>query len=166
MNDPSVYGIAAMALCVMAALAISARVLRHWEQTPATARDQRFMEARRAAYKTMNRETRAFHTALKEYLHKGVFALGSDDSWQLGQHRNAHRAGYADAQMVASEPVLQASRDLNRFLAHAYGAICRLEKGEAREDENAGTALALLRQSEPKLEALSSRMRKDLGLDS
>ncbi|MEU9603982.1 hypothetical protein [Streptomyces sp. NPDC048057] len=125
---------------------------------------RRHFDDRRTAYTAMNRASRHFHTMLKDALHRlrdGVYA--DEDRLQVEEARREYRDRYAEAQMIVPEAVLDASRELNAVLAGADAVVKRIDRGLAREGEDAARALTDLKAAEPKLTAMRRIMREDLG---
>nr|WSY52215.1 hypothetical protein OG999_20215 [Streptomyces sp. NBC_00886] len=129
------------------------------------AENRRRFEERRDAYTAMNRSSRQFHTLLKDALHRirdGVYTEHERD--RLEEARRDYRDRYAEAQMVVPERVLDASRAVNEVLAATDAAAKRLDRGLAREGENAEEILLDLKEAEPRLAAMRLLMRADLGV--
>ncbi|MEV4869788.1 hypothetical protein [Streptomyces syringium] len=126
---------------------------------------RRRFEERRAAYTAMNRASGQFHTLLKDALHRirdGVYT--DQERAQLEEARLDHRDRYAEAQMIVPEAVLDASRSLNKVLSASDAAVKRIDRGRARDGENARQALLDLKEAEPRLSAMRRLMREDLGV--
>ncbi|WP_069171541.1 hypothetical protein [Streptomyces griseus] len=126
---------------------------------------RRNFEERRAAYTSMNRASRHFHTLLKDALHRlrdGVYT--DEDRVQLEVGRRDYRDRYAEAQMIIPTTVINASRDLNTVLAAVDSAVKRIDRGRAAGTENPEQVLLALKAAEPKLTAMHRIMREDLGI--
>ncbi|MEU3981349.1 hypothetical protein AB0F77_14705 [Streptomyces sp. NPDC026672] len=126
---------------------------------------RRVFEERRAAYSSMNRASRHFHTMLKDALHRmrdGVYT--DDDRAQVEEARRDYRDRYAEAQMIVPEAVLRASRELNVVLAAIDATAKRMDRGLARDGESAEQALVDLRAAEPALTTMRRIMRESLGV--
>lgn len=164
--------IAAMITAVVGVLGtLFAPLIMHW-----VGRRQRFdqaqveekrrhFEERRAAYTTMNRTSRQFHTLLKDALHRlrdGVYT--DHDRAQVEESRLDYRDSYAEAQMLVPNAVLAASRDLNSVLAEVDAAVKRIDRGLARPSETPEDLLLALRAAEPHLATMRRIMREDLGI--
>ena len=135
------------------------------EETGAAEARRRF-EERRAAYTSMNRASRHFHTLLKDALHRirdGVYT--DQDRDQLEEARRDYRDRYAEAQMVVPERILDASRAVNEVLSGADAVAKRLDRSLAGEGESAQRALLDLKEAEPRLSAMRRLMREDLGVE-
>ncbi|WP_030745979.1 hypothetical protein [Streptomyces sp. NRRL S-31] len=127
---------------------------------------RRVFEERRNAYTAMNRASRQFHTLLKDALHRirdGVYT--DHDRERLEEARRDYRDRYAEAQMVVPERVLDASRAVNEVLARVDAVAKRLDRGLAREGEDAPSALLALKDAEPRLTTMRRLMRADLGIE-
>ncbi|WNM29843.1 hypothetical protein RKE30_05240 [Streptomyces sp. Li-HN-5-11] len=135
------------------------------EETTAAEVRRRF-EERRAAYTSMNRASRHFHTLLKDALHRirdGVYT--DQDRDQLEEARRDYRDRYAEAQMVVPERILDASRAVNEVLSGVDAVAKRLDRSLAGEGESAQQALLDLKEAEPRLSAMRRLMREDLGVE-
>ncbi|WP_190022943.1 hypothetical protein [Streptomyces hiroshimensis] len=131
----------------------------------AEAQARRF-EERRAAYTAMNRASRQFHTLLKDTLHRLRDSVYTDqERAQLEEARLDHRDRYAEAQMIAPEVILTASRNVNSVLAAVDAAAKRIDRGHAREGETPERALVALKEAEPRLSEMRRLMRRDLGVE-
>ncbi|MFD5737841.1 hypothetical protein ACFWIY_34290 [Streptomyces sioyaensis] len=123
-------------------------------------------EERRAVYTAMNRASQQFTTLLKDAGHRlrdGVY--GDEERAALEEARLEHRDRYAEAQMIASERILKAYRAVNRVLADVDGAVKRIDRGLAREDESAARLLPTLREeADRRLREMQRLMREDLGI--
>ncbi|MFD3919707.1 hypothetical protein [Streptomyces sp. NPDC058595] len=122
-------------------------------------------EERRAAYTSMNRASRHFHTLLKDALHRlrdGVYT--DDDRAQVEEGRRDYRDRYAEAQMIVPDAVIVASRELNVVLAEVDAVVKRIDRGLARDGETADRTLLRLKAAEPRLTAMRRVMRQDLGV--
>ncbi|MBO0654737.1 hypothetical protein J1792_18745 [Streptomyces triculaminicus] len=126
---------------------------------------RRWFEERRAVYAAMNRASRQFHTLLKDAFHRLRDGVYTDrDREQLEEARLDHRDRYAEAQLIAAEVVLAASRHVNEVLADADAVAKRLDRGVAREGENVEQALLDLKEAEPRLTSMRRVMRENLGI--
>lgn len=126
---------------------------------------RRSFEERRAAYTAMNRASEQFHTLLKDALHRirdGVYT--EEDRTRLEESRREYRDHYAAAQMIVPLRVMEASRDLNKVLAEVDATAKRIDRGLARDGESAEHLLIKVRQAEPRLVAMRTLMREDLGI--
>ncbi|MDQ0795103.1 hypothetical protein [Streptomyces sp. B1I3] len=126
---------------------------------------RRHFEERRAAYTSMNRASRHFHTLLKDALHRlrdGVYT--DEDRAQLEAGRRDYRDRYAEAQMIIPMTVISASHDLNTVLAATDAAIKRIDRGLAADTETPDQVLLTLKATEPRLTAMHRIMREDLGI--
>jgi hypothetical protein len=125
---------------------------------------RRNFEDRRAAYVAMNRASRQFHTLLKDALHRlrdGVYT--DHERAELEQARLEYRDRYAEAQLIAAEVVLAASRDLNTVMAEVDAVVKRVDRNLSRDGESAEVALVRLKDAEPKLADMVRIMRRHLG---
>jgi hypothetical protein len=59
---------------------------------------------------------------------------------------------------------MEASRELNKVLAEVDAAAKRIDRGLARDGESAERLLVEVRQAEPRLVAMRTLMREDLGI--
>ncbi|MFI8850792.1 hypothetical protein [Streptomyces sp. 891-h] len=139
---------------------------RQREEERAEADRLRRLEERRAAYTAMNRASRQFSTLLKDALHRlrdGVYT--DQERTALEEARLDHRDRYAEAQMIAPEHILEASRAVNRVLAGTDAAVKRLDRGHARADETPDSVRhTLTTEGDPELATMRHLMRTDLGI--
>ncbi|MEU9192336.1 hypothetical protein [Streptomyces hundungensis] len=127
---------------------------------------RRSFDERREAYTAMNRASEQFNTLLKDALHRmrdGVYT--EDDRTRLEESRREYRDRYAAAQMIVPLRIMEASRELNKVLAVVDAAAKRLDRGLAEEGESAARLIVMMRQAEPRLVAMRTLMRKDLGIE-
>ncbi|MEU3505009.1 hypothetical protein ABZ726_31285 [Streptomyces hundungensis] len=127
---------------------------------------RRSFDERREAYTAMNRASEQFNTLLKDALHRmrdGVYT--EDDRTRLEESRREYRDRYAAAQMIVPLRIMEASRELNKVLAEVDAAAKRLDRGLAEEGESAARLIVMMRQAEPRLVAMRTLMRKDLGIE-
>ncbi|MER5883205.1 hypothetical protein ABT160_05205 [Streptomyces sp. NPDC001941] len=126
---------------------------------------RRSFEERREAYTAMNRASEQFHTLLKDALHRMRDGLYTDDDrTRLEESRREYRDRYAAAQMIVPLRVMEASRELNKVLAEVDAAAKRVDRGLPRGEESAGTLLTAVRAAAPRLVAMRTLMREDLGI--
>ncbi|MFD6915743.1 hypothetical protein [Streptomyces virginiae] len=126
---------------------------------------RRSFEERREAYTAMNRASEQFHTLLKDALHRirdGDYA--GEDRTRLEDSRREYRDRYAAAQMIVPLRIMEASRELNKVLAAVDAAAKRIDRGLARDGESAEHLLVEVKQAEPRLVAMRTLMREDLGI--
>ncbi|MFG3281336.1 hypothetical protein [Streptomyces sp. NPDC048111] len=126
---------------------------------------RRSFEERREAYTAMNRSSEQFHTLLKDALHRmrdGVYT--DEDRTRLEESRREYRDRYAAAQMIVPLRVMEASRALNRVLAEVDAGAKRVDRGLGRDGESPEQLLITVRQAEPRLVAMRTLMREDLGI--
>ncbi|MCX4525922.1 MULTISPECIES: hypothetical protein [unclassified Streptomyces] len=125
------------------------------------------LDKRRGCYVTANSGYRRYRVELMNYLwlvHKGeTTAQGRAD---LGDARHAMHASFAEAQMVASDAVLEELDSLAQALAHAYDRVMRLEDGTPAPDGSFEDVQATLLRINDAWIVMRSAMRADLGLDS
>lgn len=120
---------------------------------------------RRTCYVELNRDARQFTTALNRHLHvmreRGV---GEADSDALEEAKNAHRARYSEAQMIAPEEVLRRASVVNQALNKVYGQVKRLERGAPDPGETMETAAQAQYEVWEMLRTMRTAMRHDLGV--
>ncbi|MFE9401721.1 hypothetical protein ACFYNY_08100 [Streptomyces sp. NPDC006530] len=127
---------------------------------------RRSFDERREAYTAMNRASEQFNTLLKDALHRmrdGVYT--EDDRTRLEESRREYRDRYAAAQMIVPLRIMEASRELNKVLAEVDATAKRIDRGLAGEGESAARLIVLMRQAEPRLVAMRTLMRQDLGIE-
>ncbi len=127
---------------------------------------RRSFDERREAYTAMNRASEQFNTLLKDALHRmrdGVYT--EDDRTRLEESRREYRDRYAAAQMIVPLRIMEASRELNKVLAEVDATAKRLDRGLAEEGESAARLIVMMRHAEPRLVAMRTLMRKDLGIE-
>ncbi|KJS60422.1 hypothetical protein VM95_21390 [Streptomyces rubellomurinus] len=141
-----------------------AEMLRQAEEV--RARQQENLSSRRSCYVSVNTAARQYMTALRNHLHAVRRESEMEaSSERLEACRAAHRASYAEAQMIVPFAVLESLRVANAGLNAAYGKLKRVE----RQDAEPGESLQEVQDSIPGLwECLSEmrwQMRRDLGID-
>jgi hypothetical protein len=128
---------------------------------------------RRTTYTQLNTESRRFRRELNNYLQLMRTGRATDEA--LAVLEDVHRSWgehYADAQMIISDNVFRAARDVNRGLLEAYGLARRLDgSGLASVTEEAWadsteTVDSALREVLQCMERFRNTMRADLGVTS
>ncbi|MDT0378533.1 hypothetical protein RM572_07035 [Streptomyces sp. DSM 42041] len=127
----------------------------------------REFEDRRTAYTALNRASQQFSALLKDALYRlrdGVYTDVEREAVEAA--RIDYRDHYAAAQMIVPNHILDFSRAHNRVLADVEGAVKRLDRGTARDGEDAESVLRLLTaRGDARLGAMRHAMRVDLGIE-
>ncbi|MFJ6754226.1 MULTISPECIES: hypothetical protein [unclassified Streptomyces] len=122
------------------------------------------LEQRRQCYVTANSGYRRYRVELMNYLwlvHKGeVTPQGRAD---LEDARHAMHAAFAEAQMMASDPVLAELDAMTITLSRAYSRTMRLEEGNPRPGQSFEEIHASLAGVGDQWQAMRGAMRADLG---
>ncbi|MFF2792379.1 hypothetical protein ACFVT6_37445 [Streptomyces sp. NPDC058049] len=130
-------------------------------------REQRVagVEKRRACYVTANSGYRRYRIELMKYLwlvHKGeVTAQARTD---LEETRHAMHTAFAEAQMVASDAVLQELDAMTATLAGAYSRTLHLEDGDPHPGWSFEEIQTELLQLGDRWKNMRGLMRADLGV--
>ncbi|MFJ3721197.1 hypothetical protein ACIPYQ_01335 [Streptomyces sp. NPDC090045] len=123
------------------------------------------LEQRRQCYVTANAGYRRYRVELMNYLwlvHKGeVTPQGRAD---LEDARHAMHAAFAEAQMIASDPVLAELDAMTKTLSRAYSRTMRLEEGNPRPGQSFEEIHAVLAGVGDQWQAMRGAMRADLGV--
>lgn len=119
----------------------TARHEREREGVLRTLEARRALDRRRAGYADLNTAARHYLTELTNLLH----ALRRREDVQpvvarLEAARAAHLAGYGSAQLIASEPVLDAAHRVNRQLNALYGMLRRIAEDAAADTDSPDAA--------------------------
>ncbi|MCL6667699.1 hypothetical protein [Streptomyces panaciradicis] len=125
---------------------------------------QREFEKRRACYIATNSAMRRYRVQLMIYLWR-VRRDEVDDTarQELEEARHACHAAFAEAQMMASDPVLDQLDRLSTALGTAYGMTKDLEEGHPRPDGSFEEIGDYLGQFWRSWREMRSAMRDDLG---
>lgn len=129
------------------------------------ARRQAQLEARRACYAALNAGTRDYINVMSNFLHSLEAGDVTDElRSELDRARRDHRLRHAEAQMTMSDPVMAAAGTVNRGFGHLYGALKRLDRGIAEQDESTDTVRGEMRELWDALWNMRDVMRVDLGI--
>ncbi|MFI9150086.1 hypothetical protein [Streptomyces sp. NPDC053367] len=135
----------------------------------AEARRRERLELRRACYIDLNSAFRQYQSAQIDLLH----ALRSSDgiaacAERLEESRAAQRASYAQAQMIAPEPVRRTISAAGHQIGHCYGILKQfLDDSTPRPDAAALDEFTSVEveRTWAALSALRQALRRDLGVD-
>lgn len=131
-------------------------------------REQQVIELgkRRDCYVTANAAYRRYRVELMNYLwlvHKAEVTPTGRTA--LEDARHAMHASFAEAQMVASDAVLDELDSMAQTLARIYNRVMRLEEGNAAADGSFEEIQGRLMRANDRWVGMRSAMRADLGVD-
>jgi hypothetical protein len=120
---------------------------------------------RRTCYIELNQAARYFTTAINRHLHVLQERETTDeDLAMLDEAKAAERDRYSEAQMIASDDVLERAQVVNHALSHAYGRVRRLERNQPRKGETLGSAADAQEAIWGLLRDMRTTMRNELGV--
>ncbi|MGA5821324.1 hypothetical protein ACPC54_26060 [Kitasatospora sp. NPDC094028] len=125
------------------------------------------LEARRAAYISLNGAARSYQTELTNYLHAHRAGEVSDEvREEVEGARREHRASHAEGQMILPDEILEVASAVNLHLGRLYGVLRRLDLGNPGAGETVELADSMRARSWDLLAAMRLAMRADLGVSS
>ncbi|MFI5826359.1 hypothetical protein ACIA6C_03700 [Streptomyces sp. NPDC051578] len=123
------------------------------------------LDKRRQCYVTSNSGYRRYRIELMKYLwlvHRAE--VTAEARAALEEARHAMHAGFAEAQMTASDAVLAELDSMSRTLAQIYDGVLRLEEGDAAPDGSFEELRAALLRANEQWTVMRGAMRADLGV--
>ncbi|MGW0390793.1 hypothetical protein ACWDYJ_07810 [Streptomyces sp. NPDC003042] len=123
-------------------------------------------DRRRDCYMTANAAYRRYRVQLMNFLwlvHKGGVTPEARQEMEAARH--AHHAAFAEAQMIASAPVLDELDAMTGALSETYRRTMRLEEGSPEPDGSFEEIHAELQRLWGRGDGLRGVMRTDLGVD-
>lgn len=125
------------------------------------------LDRRRDCYVSVNAVLRQYRTHLMKFLwliHKGEVTPEAREV--LEEARQAHHAAFAEAQMIASAPVLVELDGMTMALSETYRRTMCLEEGHPDPDGSFDEIRAEIRQLWRRWEGMRDVMRADLMVDT
>ncbi|MFF2148510.1 hypothetical protein [Kitasatospora sp. NPDC058190] len=170
----AVFGVTGTLLAPMLAQRAQARASQHdFERQQSAARTQwdreqrqESLAQRRACYVATNAAYRRYRVAIMNFLwcsHQGTVTEQERDA--LEQARHAHHAAFAEAQMIASRPVLDQLDVVTQALSEAYRKTLCLHEGNPDPDGSFDEIRDYLKWLWERWEEMRGVMRVDLGVE-